>query len=103
MKNKWFTCFLSFAPIVLIIISFVGLFGASGPSSEINPVLGTAYVLLTLVGVIIGWVDIIWFIVLTCRRKDWDVNKKVIWSIVLYLLNFFVFPIYWFLCLRTEE
>lgn len=103
MKNKWFTCFLSFAPIVFIILSFVGLICGTDSSGEISPLIGISCVMITLLGVIIGWFDIIWFIVLTCRRKDWDTSKKVIWSVVLYLLNFLVFPIYWFLCLRTED
>lgn len=103
MKNKWFTCFMSLAPMVFIILAFAGLLAAPGSFDEVTPAVGITCLLIELLGVIICWVDIIWFIVLTCRRKDWDANKKVIWSVVLYMLNVFVFPIYWFLCLRTEE
>lgn len=108
--NKKLTCIASLAPIVGVVFGFIGMVIIAFAMEE-TEVAGAIFgvggmmvsFLLILIGVIMCWVDIIWFIVLTCKRKDWDTSEKVIWSIVLYMLNIFVFPVYWYLYLRTED
>lgn len=108
--NKTLTCIASLAPIVGVVFGFGGMMiiafmledaETAGALLSVGSMMFSF--ILIFIGVIMCWVDIFWFIALTCKRKDWDTSKKVIWSIVLYMLNIFVFPVYWYLYLRTED
>ncbi len=108
--NKMLTCIASLAPIVgvglgivmAIMVAFIGEgTGFAGAIAGYGFIIGSF--VFVLIGVAMCWVDIIWFIVLTCKRKDWDTSMKVIWCIMIYMLNIFVFPVYWFLYLRVDE
>lgn len=47
-------------------------------------------------------IDMILFIVVICLNKSLTVTQKVIWCICAWLLNILLFPIYWFVHIRTE-
>lgn len=55
------------------------------------------------IGVLMCWVDIFWFIYMAIKNKQLDNNMKIVWCVLLYLLNIFVFPVFWFMVIRKEE
>ena len=46
---------------------------------------------------IYNFITSIRFIIMTAYREDMSKGEKVLWSIFLFTLNLFIFPVYWFL------
>ncbi|MBO4980321.1 MAG: hypothetical protein J6C84_00270 [Lachnospiraceae bacterium] len=92
---------LAFAPIVLIILGFAILFimrmgvALDEPLEGAAQFCGVLAVIFVLVAVALCYVDIVWFIVLACKNQRFDITQKVVWAIGIYMLNIFIFPVYW--------
>lgn len=90
---------MSFAPIVLFVVSIimmvVGIVMSETSSEDAGLALAMISCVLMFVCVAVVWIDIIWFIIIVCRKKHWPTDKKVVWGLLVYLLNIFVFPFFW--------
>ena len=106
--KKVLTCILCLLPFILFFGIIIPLFGIS-----IAQELGTiteeaaesiAFILCigAIVAVIAVYGVMIWLIVKTIRKKEFDTGVKVVWCICLYWFNIFAFPVYWFMYLRKE-
>ncbi len=69
-------------------------------------IMEDVYILLllgfTLVLVAITIAAMTYFIVKACKNPKLTGGMKAIWCVLLYQLNVFVFPVYWFLYLRKD-
>lgn len=102
---KTLTAILSFTPIISMPLGFIMIFtgviiGEAG--NDIGWIILILAYLLILAVVVVTWVDIIWFIIIVCRKREWTTDKKVIWGLLIYFLNVFVFPVFWWKCLKDE-
>ena len=106
--NKTLSAILSFAPLVLLIIACAGLFITSFALGMDNELVGGARVAMILiliceiVAVIATFGMMIWYIIKTCKNPNFTSGEKVLWVILLYMLNIFVFPVYWFMFVKNE-
>lgn len=107
--NKTLSAILSFAPLVLLIIACAGLFITSFALGMDNELVGGALVAMILiliceiVAVIATFGMMIWYIIKTCKNPNFTSGEKVLWVILLYMLNVFVFPVYWFMFVKNEQ
>lgn len=108
MKKK-LTGILAFAPIILFIASII-LFAIVWINHGDEPeIVGSARIGLVIIvigmvlAVILTFAAIITFIIMACINKEFSASKKVLWVILLYLLNMFVFPIYWYKHINTKS
>ncbi len=106
IMKKTLTCIAAFTPIVGVVLGFVlmiiGMFLTETPSESMGLVLSIAAFVMVLIGVIMCWVDIIWFIILAVKNPQLESTMKLVWGILLYMFNIFVFPVYWFMYIRKE-
>ncbi len=103
--KKMLTAILSFTPIISLPLGFIMLFagvfiGEAG--NDIGWIILIFSYLLLFAAVIVTWVDIIWFIIIVCKKREWPSDKKVLWGLLIYFFNVFVFPVFWWKCLKDE-
>ena len=96
MKNKVMGI-MSVAPIVLLLFTGV-LFGIgfciAADTPEAGVPLYITALIVELAAVAIVWINIIWFIILACKKQTWTTGKKhygVYWFIALMFLYFLYF------------
>ena len=98
---------LSFLPLVIIVLTFVVLlvmlfiFG-EGIMSTGEMIFAFGLILFELIGVILTYVVMIMYMIKTCKSPEFTTGMKILWCVLLYCFNIFVFPVYWFMYLRTE-
>ncbi|MBE5865494.1 MAG: hypothetical protein E7292_04655 [Lachnospiraceae bacterium] len=89
---------MSFAPIVLFAVSMImlviGMVMAETSGGDAGLALAITACVVMFICVAVTWVDIVWFIIIACR-KDWPTDKKVVWGLLVYFLNMLVFPFFW--------
>lgn len=104
MKNKVMGI-MSVAPIVLLMLTCV-LFGIGFSMSADAPEAGVPLYITALIveltAVAIVWINIIWFIILACKKQTWTSGKKALWCVLVYCLNVFVFPVFWWIYTKSE-
>lgn len=103
--KKIMSCLLSFSPLITLVVSMVLLFG----TSIVGGIIGEQTVpwwlmifmilatILAFAAVILTFVVMIMYIIKTCKNTELSAEKKVIWCIVLYFLNVFAYPVFWFM------
>ena len=98
---------LSIAPIVLLALTFLMMIGGMVMTETASEDTGIVIVILStvvaFVSVILTWVDIIWFIIIACKKPGWNTENKVIWGLLLYFFNVFVFPVFWWKYIRNDD
>ena len=101
--KKTLTGIMAFAPLVLLVLTFVIPFAMIAAGDDLGMGLGIFSMIVPVLCVLLTFVDIIWFIVIACRKSHWDTTQKVIWGIVLYCLNIVAFPFFWWLAILKDE
>lgn len=90
----------SFLPGILFLIPIGVAFIVTQREGEI---LATYEFPLMLVALLMAGLS--WFYIITMTidaANHCEDNVKIIWIILLYLMNVFVFPVYWFVCVRKR-
>lgn len=105
--NKGLSCVLCFLPGVLFAIALVLMgvcsVGAVGTMGEGEIAILTILMLLTaFLSVVAVYGVMIWLMIKTFKNSNLTTGVKVVWCIVLYALNLFAFPVYWFVYIRNE-
>ena len=105
--KKALSCILSFLPVVMIastlivfLIAFL-IFG-EGTMSTGEIILMIGLLLFELLGVALTFFMMIWYMIKTFKNPAFSTGTKVLWCILLYCFNMFVFPVYWFLYVRKD-
>ena len=84
----------SFIPFVTMMATAVICFSAMFKDNDSPEVI--AAMIMSFVTVISCYAYIIGFIIHAVKNKEFSSNQKLIWAIVLYFLNVFAFPVYFF-------
>ncbi len=105
--KKGLSCVLSFLPLIIIVLTFVVLFGAlmifgEGAMSTGQTIFMIGLILFELIGVILTYVVMIMYMIKTCKNPEFTTGMKILWCVLLYCFNIFIFPVYWFMFLRKE-
>ena len=90
----------SFLPGILFLIALVAAFIMMQQEGDISARYGLSLVLFVFLMVVLCWFYIITMMVDAANHCEG--NEKIIWIILLYLINIFVFPVYWFVCVRKR-
>ncbi len=110
--KKTLLCILSFLPTALIFMGMVTLIIITGfqnsgfDTGVVVTILQILALLIEIVGIILGAVMMIIYIVKTIKNKNLSVGMKVLWVVLLLYLSVFLFailPVYWFVVLRKEQ
>ena len=106
--KKALSCILSFLPLVMIALTFIVLLVAllifgEGTMSTGETILMIGLILFEFIGVALTFFMIIWYMIKTCKNPEFTTGMKVLWCVLLYCFNLFVFPVYWFLYVRKED
>lgn len=104
--KKAMSCLLSFLPGITLLISFISVFaitimGADTMSTG-ETVLALLMVLIAFVAVILTYGVMIFYIVKACKNPALSGGMKALWIALLYCLNVFVFPVFWFMYIKNE-
>lgn len=102
---------LSFAPIGLYILSLIligigaglaytGLAEAVGNDNLY--VLAITAMVIAFIALILTYVVMVMLIVKACQNPHFTENKKIVWGLILFLLNMFVYPIFWYKYIYKE-
>lgn len=107
--KKVLSCILSFVPLVmyvaLILLTIpVAIFaGAEVQGTEIVVLVAVIFVVvLSILFTVSTFGVMIYFIVLTVRSQNLDSSMKIMWCVLLYFLNVYFFPVYWFVYIRRD-
>lgn len=87
---------LAFIPIIITVIGSILLV------AQADSALALLGLIIIIFAVFIGSLGVIIFIIFVWLAKNLSIKQKIIWSIVLLLLNIIVFPIYWIVQVRIE-
>ncbi len=105
--NKVLSCFLCFAPIVLLVM-YVGLllfymmFAMGGaPTGLVMGILIGIMILIVLYIVALYGV-MIWLSVRTCKSSTIEGGMKAAWVVMFIFVNVLIYPVYWFVQIRQE-
>ena len=102
--NKNVLAIFSIIPLIaFIVIGAVYFSGAAYESTyKMSGSVAVTCCIMFLLLFVFTWVDAIWFIIIACKKAEWSLEKKIVWAVVLYTLSMFVFPIFWWLHIRSE-
>lgn len=105
--KKGLSCILSFLPLVMIVLTFVVLFAmliifGEGTMTTGQTILMIGLLIFELIGVILTFVVMIWYMIKTYKNPEFTTGMKILWFALLYCFNLFVFPVYWFMYVRKE-
>ncbi len=105
--KKALSCILSFLPLVLIALTLIlflvfGIFIGEGTLNVWQTIVMLFLVAMELIGVLLALVLIVLYIIKACKNPNISTGMKVVWCLLIYNLNIFVFPVYWFLYIRKE-
>lgn len=105
--KKGLSCILSFLPLVMIVLTFVVLFAmliifGEGTMTTGQTILMIGLLIFELIGVILTFVVMIWYMIKTYKNPEFTTGMKILWFVLLYCFNLFVFPVYWFMYVRKE-
>lgn len=84
---------------LMIFLLYLALFQNSASAND-STLLAFIF-LIEVPLVILTWAQIIGYMINSIKRTDFTSNQKVLWCILLYMLNIFVFPVYWWKHIRT--
>ncbi len=96
----------SFLPCILTLGGFLGLLAAYGVSGFSNDLpheyipIAVLCLIVELLGVVLCWVYIISMMIHAAKHLSG--TDRVLWMLLLYLLNMLVFPVYWFRYVRIS-
>lgn len=104
--KKVLSCILSFIPAISLFISIASAIALSlkgdtyiDPSDMYLVVLIFA---ITILAVVSCYAVMIFYMVKACKNPYLTTGTKVLWCVLLYFLNVFVFPVFWFIYLKNE-
>ncbi len=105
--KKGLSCILSFLPLVMIVLTFVVLFAmlmifGEGTMTTGQTILMIGLLIFELIGVILTFVMMIWYMIKTYKNPEFTTGMKILWFALLYCFNLFAFPVYWFMYVRKE-
>lgn len=101
----------SFVPLVTFVV-FVGLFVDFYSTCDMDAVLTDAqmvYMIFIFIGIVVSVVStfavMIWELYLVKRNLNFTERQKIVWYVLLYCANMFVYPAYWYLYVhkRVDE
>ncbi len=104
--KKILSCLLSFLPGILLLVSFITVFFftlfGNDPMTTFETLLALLMVGLAFLAVILTYGVMIYYIVKACKNPQLSGGMKALWVALLYCLNVFVFPVFWFMYLKNE-
>lgn len=106
--RKVFSFILSWVPLVTLFMGmllFMPYYAADLNGTGIDMMDQTnlfVALVLIFIAVISVYAVMIWFMVKAYKDPSISKGMKVVWIAMLYTLNVFVFPIYWFAYIRKE-
>lgn len=105
--NKVLSCVLCFLPAVLFVVSIAMIIIFSvvvgeGTVAGASAIFAIIMLLTAVLCVVAVYGVMIWLIIKTCKNGNITGGMKAAWVVMLYLLNIFVFPVYWFIYIRCE-
>lgn len=105
--KKVLSCLLSFLPLILtmvplvIMMILVAIYGDKQLHGA-EAVLAFSLLGAVVIGVILTFVLMVWYMIKTWKDFYLSTGMKILWTALLYCCNIFVFPVYWFVCIRHE-
>lgn len=110
MKRFW-TGVLAILPSIIMLCSIIlALYIYTLPSSVRNETLPDSYfnliislVVIELISVFAVLAQIVIYIITIFKNTTFNSNKKALWIILIYFLNIFTIPIFWFLYVGRRE
>ncbi len=91
----------SFLPGILLVFTVVVAFIMTLMGDESIPVIvGLPFVLIAFLAAALCWFYIITMMIDAVKHSKG--GMLFLWCVLLYMCNIFVFPIYWFVCVRTR-
>lgn len=108
--KKFLTCVMSLIPLltyafIIIVAVVIGILDAFTGITE-NDIFGVCFgvlcVVVALFLVIATYAVMIRDIVVICKDSEVKSETKAIWSIALYMLNMWAFPVFWFMYDRKK-
>lgn len=105
--NKVLSCVLSFLPLVLFILSMVGLIvfaivAGEGTMSVGGTIALIALFIFELITVVLTFGIMIWYMIKACKNPELSTGMKVLWCALLYCFNMIAFPVFWFMYIKNE-
>lgn len=91
----------AFLPLILGVIWLVSYIHGAKNVEYVTNLSGSKLFFFTFA--IYIFITSIRFIIMTTYRVDMSTGEKVLWSILLYTLNMFIFPVYWSLCVDKSD
>lgn len=104
--KKVLSCIMSIVPMIFVfagtmIISIASFVGNNVDIDTGLVMMIIGFVLMVLY-LLLCWVDIAWFMYMMVKNPKIDSQMKIIWGILLVVLNIYTFPVYWFIYIRKE-
>lgn len=105
--KKALSCILSFLPLILtmgplfILMILTAIYGDKTLHGA-EVVFAFALLAAVVIGVILTFVMMVWYIIKTWKDFYLSTGMKILWTALLYCCNIFVFPIFWFLYVRHD-
>lgn len=94
---------LSVLPLLTFLLTFIPLIAFfCVPPSNLTLIFGIITILLPIVSLILTFVVIPIYTVHATKCERLRQSSRGIWITLFIVLGFFVFPVYWFLYIRTE-
>lgn len=112
MGKRVVTGFLAIAPSVIMIVGIILIYTLkfnADPETMNEPLQGAALVIsiieiaLIFLSAIGTWINIIVYIIMAAKNKTFEKTEKISWGIVIYLLNIFIIPVYWYLYVGIQK
>lgn len=104
--KKVLSCILSFIPAISLFIAIVTIIVFS-IKAETNVNFFDLYLVilmsaLVILAVVSCYAVMIFYMVKACKNPNLTTGTKVLWCVLLYFLNIFIFPVFWFKYLKNE-
>ena len=101
--NKALSCILSFLPAILVFGTVI-LFAVFGIVVGTEGTMGVGATIFMILLLIFEFVGVILALVMikACKNPNLSTGMKVLWCILIYSFNLFIFPVYWFIYIRKE-
>lgn len=102
--KKTMSCIVSFLPLILLAVTFIFMcllfFVEEG--SALLMIIGLIGALIALAASTTGVVLMVIYMIKACKNPALSTGMKVLWCILLYCFNVFLFPVYWFMYIGKE-
>lgn len=100
--KKLISLIFSFIPLILFIMFVKNFLFDIILEGSVNPSSISVFIFIALLLVITTFADMFWLMYKTFKHPTLSTGAKIVWMILLYFFNIFIYPIHWFIFIRRE-